>query len=59
VISNDDLDLEDVAFARDYFVEDWIDEEAEQQAGDQAGDDHYGEGLLSVAADTGRQGRRQ
>ena len=50
------LDLEAVAFARGYFVQDGIDEEAEDQARDQPGDDDDGEGLLRVAADAGGHG---
>jgi hypothetical protein len=44
--------LEDVAVAGNDFVEDGIDEEAEQEAGDKAGNDDDGERLLRVAADT-------
>jgi len=53
------LDLEDVAFAGDCFVEDRVDEEAEKQAGEQAGDDDNSEGFLCVAADAGGHGGRQ
>jgi hypothetical protein len=52
-------DLKDVAFASYGFVENWVDEEAEEEAGQQAGDDYDGERLLSVAADSGRHGSGQ
>src|ERR1700745_226508 len=50
------LDLEAVAFAGGYFVQDRIDEEAEDQARDESGDDDDGEGFLRVAAYAGRHG---
>jgi hypothetical protein len=48
--------LEVVAFAGGYFVQDGVDEEAEDQARDEAGDHDDGEGLLCVAADAGGHG---
>src|ERR1700757_609702 len=44
------LHLQDVAFAGDEFVEDRIDEEAEEQAGEKSRNNDDGERLLRVAA---------
>src|SRR6476646_3914817 len=49
-------DLKAVGIAGDDFVQDRVDEEAQDQTGDEAGDDDDGEGLLRVAADTGGHG---
>ena len=49
-------DLQAVAFTGGYFVQDGVDEEAEDQARDEAGDDYDGEWFLRVAADAGGHG---
>ena len=40
----------------DHFIEDWVDEEAEDQSREQPGDDDDGEGFLRVAAHAGGHG---
>jgi hypothetical protein len=45
--------LEHVAFAGHHFIQNWIDEKPDEEAGDQSGDDHNGEWLLSVRSDAG------
>jgi hypothetical protein len=50
------LDLEAVGVAGYYFVEDGVDEEAEDQTRDEAGHDDDGERLLRVAANAGGHG---
>src|SRR5882724_404172 len=50
------LNLEDVSFAGDDFIEHRVDEETEQEAREQAGYHDDGEWFLGVAADAGRHG---
>jgi hypothetical protein len=52
-------DLQDVAFTRNDFVENRVDEETQDQARDKACDNHNREGFLRVAADAGGHGGRQ
>src|SRR5271155_3553346 len=51
--------LQNVAFARDHFVEHWVDKKAQNQARDESGDDHDRERFLRVGTDAGGKRRGQ
>src|SRR5271154_3814583 len=53
------LDLEQIAFPRNHFVQHGIDEESDEEARDETSHDDYGEGPLSIRSNAGRKSRWQ